>query len=94
VNIGRIRYRLAERLSQLTGAVFEAHNLLRNNPIHVHYMDCCSWDAWGTKADGVKVHVYSWDTMRSCIRGKVTLLAHSHQADNNSFEVCSSIDPE
>ncbi len=75
------REKLAEMLCQETGALFEAHRLQRNNPIHVHYQDVCSWDAWGTMPakDGRpmhQTHVYSWDSMGDCVKRGFTLLEH------------------
>jgi hypothetical protein len=86
-----IREKLAELLTKKTGALFEPHKLLQNNPMHIHYEDVCLWDAWGvlpaTEQIPVarRIHVYSWDTMTSCVKEGISLL--SHRDDHNDFEV-------
>jgi hypothetical protein len=85
--IGVHRYRLAELLSQATGALFEAHTIQQNNPMHITYDGACLWDAIGFKPAGdgrvTRIHVYSWDTMKRCVRYGIEL----SELDHNDFEV-------
>lgn len=74
---GATRYKLAEMLSRETGALFEAHRIVKNSPMRQHHADACVWDAWGTKpVDGgaVRIHVYSWDRMSDCVQNGFDLL--------------------
>lgn len=77
-------------LCQATGALFDEHDLMQNNPMHCHYEDVCRWDCWGRKTSNgclVSVHVYSWDRMTDCVKHGFELLAH--RGDHNDYEVCA-----
>jgi hypothetical protein len=84
---GKIRHKLAELLCQLTGGLVEAHEIQRSNPIHQHYADCCAWDCWVALpaqpgAPARRIHVYSWDKMRDCVRyGIVKVGLHREASD-------------
>jgi hypothetical protein len=89
--IGPTRYKLAELVSRATGALFEAHAFEQNHPRDRYYRDCCAWSAWGVRAGGVAVHVYSWDSMKQCVKNGVQLV-QQHGPLSEEWEICANDD--
>lgn len=89
-DIGKVRYRLAEKLCQLTGWLVTAEDLQRTNPTNQHFEDCCAWDCWAViPGKSFKAHIYSWDTMTACVRHGVVKVS-DNPSDPYDIEVCSA----
>lgn len=90
--VGKTRIKLAKLIEKLTGCLVEPHRILRTNPYHRKWEDCCAWDCWATRpgAQPQMVHIYSWDTMTECVqRGIVLVYAPDHHSyDKFDMEVC------
>lgn len=66
--VGRTRKRLAELITDLTGWAVDPERIQRTNPTNQHWEDCCAWDVWCVGPNGVTAHVYSWSTMKDCVK--------------------------
>jgi len=87
---GKLRYKLAEKLSQMTGWLVEAHDIHQNNPMDLHYRDTCRWDCYATiPGKPFKGHLYSWDTMKDCVKFGVTKVNYRRNSDFD-IEVCAN----
>ena len=98
--IGKIRIKLARILgNSIPGFSIDPVDLSSQIPVYAsRHRDCCSWFGDGTidvNVDGTIIkapcHVYSYDTMRECLRGieaspdgfhefEISAVANSHGA--------------
>jgi len=92
--IGKIKYKLAEKLCQLTGWLLCAEDFSINNPMERHYRDVCAWDIFGTVPNSkIKCHIYSWDTMADCVKYGVVTVTNLHDGIYD-IEVCRAENAE
>jgi hypothetical protein len=87
-----IKEKLAQRLCEATGALFLPEDLRSNPPMEIRYHGVCSWAGWGVKPNPrpgghpVKVHAYSWYTMRECAQ-KGIILTHDSRDLLHDYEI-------
>ncbi len=65
---GRFRRKIAEMLLSDLGIVVDAADIHCNNSPSDRWEDMCRWCAGGRDANGLKMHVCSWDRMGDIIR--------------------------
>lgn len=85
--IGRIRYKLADRLKELFGVKFHAEDMWVQNPVFARW-DLARWGVDAVTKEGRKVNLHSWDTMTSLLKAKKIGIVGDKDHDG-LMEVCA-----